>query len=233
MNVKYIPFKPTQTAYFKERLNRFVAVVELNGEPVQAHIATSGRLGELLVPGAEVLLEASTSKTRRTPFSLRAVRYQDIWVSIDAQLPNRLMRQILVASELPPLVDCQFIRSEPSYSQGRFDFLLESAGQPVFVEVKSVTLVEGGIALFPDAPTERGRRHLNNLTVLCSEGNRCAVIFVVQRSDATACAANRQTDPAFAEALAQAVHGGVETYAYGCTVDPGGVTLKERLPVLV
>jgi len=234
MNVKHISFQPTQKAYFKKRLNRFVAVAELNGKSVLAHIATSGRLGELLLPGAEVLLEASTSTARRTPFSLLAVRYQDIWVSIDAQLPNRLMRQMLNANEFPPLADCRFIRSEPSYGQGRFDFLLEAPdNQPVYVEVKSVALVEEAIALFPDAPTERGTRHLHHLTSLCSEGNRCVVIFIVQRSDAAACTANSRTDPAFAEALAQAVDGGVEVYAYKCDVEPSGVTLTQRLPVLL
>lgn len=229
----HIPFKPTLSGCFLERRNRFVALVELDGEPVHAHIATSGRLWELLVPNAKVLLEPSTSTTRRTPYSVRAVWHQGIWVSIDAQLPNRLLRQILSHNKLPPFAACQFVRSEPAYSGGRFDFLLEEQGQAVYLEVKSVTLVDAGVALFPDAPTVRGRRHLDHLAILRGEGCRCAVIFIVQREDAIYFTPNRVTDPAFAQSLRSAVAAGVEAYAYRCLVNPAGLTLTQRIPVLI
>jgi sugar fermentation stimulation protein A len=222
-----------QTGRFVKRLNRFVALVDLEGERVEAHIATSGRLAELLVPDAAVLLERSQSTRRKTAYSLRVVRYGQTWVSIDAQLPNKLIKQLLQAQALPPFAQCDFVRSEPVYRGGRFDFLLTEAGQAVYVEVKSVTLVEEKLGLFPDAPTERGRRHLLHLAGLRQEGCRCAVIFIIQRHDADYFAPNGRTDPPFAQALRQAAAAGVELYAYRCQVDKKGLTLAQRVPVLI
>lgn len=229
-----ISFVPGKHGVFLERLNRFVALVRVDGKDVRAHIATSGRLGELLVPGAAVRLEPSRSTLRKTAFSLRVVEYKGVWVSIDAQVPNKLIRKALADRILQPFQALEFVRSEPAYKNGRFDFLLrEQTGRPVYLEVKSVTLVEQECGLFPDAPTERGRRHLRHLADLARAGERCAVIFVVQRHDAEWFRPNYRTDPAFAEALRQAVSCGVEVYAYRCRVLPAGITLRERLPVLV
>ena len=228
-----IKFKPTIPAIFTARLNRFVALVQLNGSVSQAHIATSGRLHELLVPGASVLLEKSNSLLRKTQFSLRAVEYDGVWVSIDAQVPNRLVEKALRSRELLPFAGCDFIRREPAYSGGRLDFLLSEEGKDVYIEVKSVTLVEGRTALFPDAPTIRGRRHLVCLQELAQSGCRAAVLFVVQREDACCFAANSATDPLFADELRDAVAGGIEAYAYGCKVEAAQIILLERLPVMV
>ena len=228
-----LQFNPMQVGYFVERLNRFVALVKLNDQKVEAHVATSGRLGELLVPGAEVLLEPSSSAKRRTRYSLRLVKYRNTWVCIDAQVPNILVRKALKQNALKPFVYCRFERSEPKYEHGRFDFLLREKEKPVLLEVKSVTLVEAKTALFPDAPTERGARHLKYLAALRQEGYRCAVLFVVQRDDAIYFAPNQKRDPAFARALRHAVAGGVEVYAYACQVMPEEIALTGRLPVLV
>ncbi|MDW7650339.1 MAG: DNA/RNA nuclease SfsA [Bacillota bacterium] len=229
-----LAFGPTEPGIFVERLNRFVAVVKCRGQLLHAHIATSGRLWELLVPGADLLLEKSMNPGRRTPYSLRTVLHHGVWVSIDAQIPNRLMGRALKAGELRPFADCRFIRSEPAYGGGRFDFLLaDNCGRPLYIEVKSVTLVEQKTGLFPDAPTERGRRHLNHLATLAAEGGRAAVIFVVQRSDAGRFAPNVKTDPEFGSALRRASVAGVEIYAYRCYVEPQGITLGERLPVMI
>ena len=171
----YIPFAPTVPGKFLEKINRFVAVVDYGGNHYHAHIATSGRLWELLVPGATVLLEKSTRATRRTAYSLRAVAHNGVWVSIDAQIPNRLLAKALKVGALLPFAQCEFIRSEPAYGGGRFDFLLADQGQPVYIEVKSVTLVNASVAYFPDAPTDRGRRHLEHLAALAGEDYRCAV----------------------------------------------------------
>lgn len=228
-----LQFNPMQVGYFIARLNRFVALVELNGQEVEAHVATSGRLGELLVPGAEVLLEPSATAKRRTPYSLRLVKYQSTWVCIDAQVPNFLVRKAVNQKTLKPFRRCQLERSEPKYEHGRFDFLLQENGQPVLLEVKSVTLVEGEIALFPDAPTERGARHLKHLASFRQEGYRCAVLFIVQRDDAVYFAPNDKRDSAFAQALRHAVADGVEVYAYDCKVKPEEILLGKRLPVLV
>jgi sugar fermentation stimulation protein A len=228
-----IKFKPTIPAIFTGRLNRFVALAEINGSVVEAHIATSGRLHELLVAGARVLLEKNCTPARKTRFSLRAVEYDGVWVSIDAQVPNRLVEKALVSRVLPPFAGCEYLRREPAYDGGRLDFLLSEKGKYVYIEVKSVTLVEGRTALFPDAPTVRGRRHLLCLQELAESGQRAAVLFVVQREDAGGFAANSATDPLFAAALREAVAGGVEAYAYGCRVEAAQIELLERLPVMV
>jgi sugar fermentation stimulation protein A len=228
-----VSFKPTIPGHFLERVNRFVALVESEGRVGHAHIATSGRLWELLVPGAALLLERTDDPNRRTAFNLRAVKHRGTWVSIDAQLPNKLLRRALTEQALAPFAGCLFVRSEPSYGSGRFDFLLNDAGQPVYIEVKSVTLVEESIGLFPDAPTERGRRHLQHLAEFTAEGYRTAVVFVIQRDDADSFAPNQKTDPAFACALRQACTAGVEVYAYRCRIQPFGIVLADRLPVMV
>lgn len=228
-----ITFHPTVPGRFVERLNRFVALAEHDGQLIHAHIATSGRLWELLVPGAALLLEKSRAGERKTPYSLRAVEHNGVWVSIDAQIPNKLLEKAFKNKALAPFSGCDFIRGEPLYSGGRFDFLLSDHGQPVYVEVKSVTLVESETGLFPDAPTERGRRHLIHLAALKEEGFRVAAIFVVQRYDARSFAPNSKTDPAFGRALRHAVGAGVEVYAYRSLVSPEGISLRERVPVMV
>lgn len=229
----HITFKPTIPGRFVERLNRFVALVEHGSSRSSAHIATSGRLWELLVPGASVLLEKSSDPNRRTAFTLRAVEHQGVWVSIDAQIPNQLLGRAFREGALPPFAGCRFVRSEPAYGNGRFDFLLSAEGQPLYIEIKSVTLVENRTGLFPDAPTERGRRHLGHLAAAVAEGNKAAVIFVIQRQDADRFAANNATDPAFAAALRQAATAGVDIYAYRCHVQPDGIVLADRVPVMV
>ena len=229
-----ITFPPTEPGVFVERLNRFVALVEIDGNRTQAHIATSGRLWELLVPGARLLLEKSKNPKRRTPYSLRAVWHNRVWVSIDAQIPNRLMGNVLRSGELSPFADCRYVRSEPAYGGGRFDFLLaDNVGRPVYLEIKSVTLVEQRTGLFPDAPTERGRRHLKHLATVAADEGRAAVIFVIQRDDADWFAPNVKTDPEFGAALRFAAVAGVEVYAYRCCVEPEGITLGKRLPVMI
>jgi sugar fermentation stimulation protein A len=228
-----LSFKPVVTGLFVERLNRFVALAEIAGERVFAHIATSGRLRELLVPGANLLLEASGDANRKTAYNLRAVWHNEVWVSLDAQVPNKLLNKAFRAGTFPPLASCDFVRSEPAYGGGRFDFLLSDEGQPFYIEIKSVTLVEQGTALFPDAPTERGRRHLGHLGSAVAEGYRAAVIFVIQREDAINFAPNHWTDPAFALALRRAAAAGVDVYAYRCRVNPAGIELAERVPVMI
>lgn len=228
-----IMFGKTIYGKFLERRNRFVGLVDLNGQQIQAHIATSGRLWELLVPEARVLLEQSTAPGRKTGYNLRAVEYNGHWVSIDAQLPNRLLEKALKKKALPPFADCTVLQREPHYGQGRFDFLLQEGDRKVWLEVKSVTLVEHKTALFPDAPTERGRRHLLHLAGAVDGGDGAAVVFVIQRGDAGFFSPNRVTDPAFAETLDQAVRSGVQVFAYRCQVDPAGVSLEGRIPVLV
>ncbi len=217
-------------ASFCLRLNRFVAQVELGGEVVIAHVPTSGRLGELLLPSAETQVRKATNPKRKTAWDLMLVKTGNTWVSLDSRLPNHLVGQLLRTNKLPPFQGAKDTKSESVYGESRLDFsFIDGNGQPTLVEVKSVTLVEEGLAMFPDAPTLRGTRHLVELTRAVGEGYRAAVLFIIQRDDATSFAPNHRTDTAFALALAEAREAGVEIYAWKCKAGANALTLLAEI----
>lgn len=217
---------------FLERLNRFAARVELVGRGgCRVFVPNSGRLGELLVPGARVILIPREGPGRLTAFDLSMVYHGKTLVSVDARLPSRLVEVAVEAGLLPELAGYRELRREVRWGKSRLDFQLEGPGGACLVEVKSVTLVRDGRACFPDAPTSRGTRHLEELAVARRKGCRAVVLFVVQRPDAGAFSPNDSTDPAFGRALREAVAAGVEAYAYTCRVTPRRVTLGRRIPV--
>ncbi|SFR14343.1 sugar fermentation stimulation protein A [Desulfoscipio geothermicus DSM 3669] len=218
-------------ARFVERKNRFVALVTLDGREVSVHVPSSGRMGELLVPGAVVYLAPSGVAGRRTAFTLLLVEYGGILVSVDSLLPNRLLYRALQRGELPEFAGYTGVRREFPYREGRMDFLLAGDRGRCLVEVKSVTLVERGEARFPDAPSQRGVRHLEELALARGEGYRAAVVFVVQREDGEYFTPNDGCDPLFGRALRRAYQSGVEVYALGCRVEMHGVTLYGSMPV--
>lgn len=214
------------------RDNRFRVTAELDGRPVWAHLANSGRLGELLVPGRRVILVERRAAGRKTDYDLSLVEHEGRWVSVDARLPNALVEEALAVGRLEPLAGYSALRREVTHGRSRFDFLLEyPEGRPCLVEVKSITLVVDGVGCFPDAVTLRGRRHVTELAEAVDEGYRAAVVFCVQREDATGVRPHDESDPEFARALRDAAEQGVEVYAYGCQVRPGEVEIAERLPV--
>jgi len=213
------------------RLNRFAVWVDLDGREEVVHLANSGRLHELLIPGTPALLAPRDSPGRKTRFDLLLVRIGGEWVSADARLPNALVREALAAGALPPFRAYPAVRPEVRYGESRVDFLLEGEGGVCLVETKSVTLVEAGLALFPDAPTLRGVRHLRTLIGARAEGWQAAVVFVVQRGDALAFAPNEPADPLFAQTLREAAAAGVGVYAYRCRVTPREIRLAGEMPV--
>ncbi|MCH8897466.1 MAG: DNA/RNA nuclease SfsA, partial [Chloroflexi bacterium] len=171
-------------ATFIRRLNRFAANLEVDGREVMAHLANSGRLGELLVPGYRMLLTPVAGDHRKCPFDLALVDLGFTLCSADARLPNVLLAEAIESGRVAEFQGYSRVRREVTYGDSRLDMLLEGPGQSCFVETKSVTLVEDGLALFPDAPTLRGVKHLNSLIHAKEEGYRAAVVFVIQRSDA-------------------------------------------------
>jgi sugar fermentation stimulation protein A len=223
--------RPLTAARFVRRENRFLVVAEANGQPVLAHLPNSGRLGELLTPGRELRLAPMPNPRRKTPFDLKLVRYASVWVSVDARLPNHLLAEAFGARALSHLSDYTRLRSEVSSGDSRIDFLLTGPAGRCWVETKSVTLVEGGIARFPDAPTERGRRHLAALVREVAQGDQAAVLFVVQRPDARAFGPNAKADPEFTHALRQALAAGVAVIAYRCQVSEHAISLASPIPV--
>jgi sugar fermentation stimulation protein A len=223
-------------ARFIRRENRFRAVVEMDGRLLPAHVPNSGRLGELFTPGAAVwVAPADADVARKTACHLALVEYAGALVSVDARLPNRLAAEALTAGRLAPLTGYSHVRPEVRAGASRLDFLLSSgpdaAAPRCWLEVKSVTLVEEGCALFPDAPTARGVKHLAELAALRRAGERVAVGFVVQRADAVRFRPHPTADPAFAASLRR-VHGeGVEVYAWRCAVSHTAIELTDPLPI--
>ena len=213
------------------RLNRFAALDSVDGAEALAHVANSGRLHELFQPGVPVLLAPAGRDGRKTAYDLALVRAKGVLVSADARLPNALVHEALRAGGLPPLLGYTSCRREVAFGESRLDLLLEGQTGRCYVEVKSVTLVDDGVALFPDAPTSRGRKHLGSLERAVGEGHRAAVVFVVQREDATRFQPHGAADPEFGEALRRAVRNGVEVYAYGCVVNEYSIALDGPLPV--
>jgi sugar fermentation stimulation protein A len=225
-------------ATFVERPNRFVAIARLrDGSRVEAHLADPGRLVELLRDGASLRLRpAAGGGGRRTRFSVALVRAAEprIWVSVESGRANRLASRLLERGVVRGAGPGWTVRSEVRRGRSRFDFLLEKpVGPRLWVEVKSVTLVERGVARFPDAPTERGRRHLAELTGLARSGEGAMVLFVVQRGDARRVTAHAAIDPRFAETLGDARRAGVMLRAAGFRLDVlGRATWLGPLPVI-
>ncbi|MCC7354475.1 MAG: DNA/RNA nuclease SfsA [Anaerolineae bacterium] len=226
----HLPF-PLLQAQFLRRDNRFRATVALDGEAVAAHVPNSGRLGELLLPGQPVWLVWRDRPGRRTPYDLVLVRYAGVLVSVDARLPNRLFAEACLSGCLPEFGGYTRLSSEVRRGDSRLDFLLEDGTRRCWVETKSCTLVENGVALFPDAPTLRGQRHLYELARAATAGDRAAVIFVVQRADAIAFAPHPSADPEFGKWLRAAAQAGVEIRAYRCRVDEKRISLDAPLEI--
>jgi sugar fermentation stimulation protein A len=221
-------------AEFVERPNRFVVRANVEGEIVAAHLADPGRLRELLLPGVELVLKRESGSHRKTAFTVFLVRHGEVWVCINTRVPNRVAEEALTQGLIEPLSGYAHVRREVVRGGSRLDFLLTSDGlSDCWVEVKSVSLVEGRRALFPDAPTTRGARHLRELTEIAAGGERAAALFLIQREDVDAFSPHEERDPDFAQALRTAAAGGVEIYAYRCRVNPEEVRVLEPVSVLL
>ena len=217
---------------FLERLNRFAALVEVAGAPSLVHVANSGRMRELLAPGNRVLLTPIAGAAhRKTRFDLALVDLGWTLASADARLPNALVTEALREGRLPQFRDYPQLRQEVVFGESRLDLRLDGPAGTCYIETKSVTLVNDGVGLFPDAPTIRGVKHLGSLGQAVAAGHRAAVVFVVQRADAQAFAPNDAADPAFGAALRQAVASGVEALAYRCRVTEQEIVLAEALEI--
>ncbi|MCX7989606.1 MAG: DNA/RNA nuclease SfsA [Aquificaceae bacterium] len=210
-------FPELKEAEFKERLNRFVGLVELKGKTFSAYIRNTGRLKELLYAGNRVFL--AERGTGKHPFEIVLAEYEEHLVCIDAHITPKLYAESL----------CAPVIFEPSFEGVRFDLLLEE--RPV--EVKSVNLVRKGVALFPDAPTKRGKRHLEKLIELSKRDYNPLLVFVVQREDGEFFSPNWEVDPDFSKALLRYISLGLEVRAYRCSVNLKEIKLKEEIPVIL
>lgn len=216
---------------FIRRINRFVAEVEIGDRREMVHVKNTGRLKELLVPQAKVYLEVSDRKGRKYKHSLIAVEKGDMLVNIDSQLPNVVVHEALVAGKVQELGPVIGVKREVSYGRSRFDLYFERDGRKGFMEVKGVTLEKDGVAMFPDAPTVRGRKHLLELVQAVKEGYAGVVFFLVQMKGVQKFAPHIEMDPPFAAALKEAAEAGVEILAYDSEVSPQKIRIGDPLPV--
>lgn len=220
-------------AVFIRRPNRFLARVLVAGAEETVHIRNTGRLRELLVPGASVLLAPAAAAGRKTAYTLVAVYKGEALVNIDSLAPNHLAAAALAAGRLEGLGPVAAVRREVSYGGSRFDLGFTAEDRAGFIEVKGVTLERDGVAMFPDAPTSRGARHLHELADAAARGYACHVIFIIQLGGVRAFRPNAATDPAFAAALRSAAAGGVGVHAYDCMVTPGRTVLGDPVEVIL
>ena len=217
-------------AVFQARPNRFVARVLLDGKEETVHVKNTGRCRELLVPGARVYLAEGDNPARKTRYDLVAVEKGELLVNLDSQAPNKVFAQWAQAGGFRP--GLTLLRPETTWGNSRFDFYWEdAAGQRGFVEVKGVTLEEEGHVRFPDAPTLRGVKHLEELVRARAEGYEAAVCFVVQMEGIVDFAPNDATHPAFGAALRRAAAAGVTVLAMECAVTPGSLAIRRSIPV--
>lgn len=214
---------------FLDRPNRFIAHVEIDGQVQTVHVKNTGRCRELLVPGATVYLEGSSDPKRKTAWDLIAVEKGERLINMDSQAPNRVFGEWVREGNF--LSNVTLVRPEQRYGDSRFDFYIEAEGGKHFVEVKGVTLEEDGIVRFPDAPTQRGVKHLEELIRARAQGYESWVCFVVQMSGVKWFEPNDGTHPQFGEALRRAARAGVHALALECSVERDSLTINGTVPV--
>lgn len=224
-------YHDVREARFLSRPNRFIAHVELDGKEEVVHVKNTGRCRELLTPGARVWLEEGRNPDRKTRWDLIAVLKGDRLINMDSQAPNQVAREWLEAGGLFPRADR--IQPEYTYGNSRFDLYAEAEGRKILMEVKGVTLEEEGVVRFPDAPSQRAVKHLEELVRAREEGYETYVFFVIQMKDVKCFTPNRETHPEFAQALERAAAAGVKILACDCRVEPDRLEAADPVPVVL
>lgn len=220
-----IKYENTVPGTFVRRLNRFVAEVAINGNTEKVHVKNTGRLRELLVPGAKVTLQKASDPNRKTAYDLISVYKPKLeWVNIDSLVPNKLMKLQLMSMYY------DVVKPEYTFGDSRFDFYMERDGEKFLTEVKGCTLaadLERGTGLFPDAPTERGVKHLDELAAAAQKGYYCQIVFVIQMNGIHTVFPNDDTQPEFGQALSRAAKAGVQVVCYGCQVESDSIQITD------
>lgn len=215
---------------FLARPNRFIAHVEINGQVVICHVKNTGRCRELLIPGTQVWCQKADNPTRKTQYDLIAVQKGHRLINMDSQAPNAAAKEWLLAGGLGQIEE---LRPEIFHGESRFDFAFTKDGIPCLLEVKGVTLETDGVCAFPDAPTERGAKHLRHLAQAVKDGYGAYVLFVVQMADVSYLHPNDTTDPAFGVALREAQKAGVHILAMDCLVTEHSMAIQSPVPIVL
>lgn len=218
-----------QKGTFLSRPNRFIAMVDIDGLTVKCHVKNTGRCKELLIPGTEVYVSKWDNPSRATQHDLITVRKGERLVNIDSQAPNKVFMEYMQSGR--HIEGITYIKAESKYGNSRFDFYVEADKRKILIEVKGVTLEDDGVALFPDAPTLRGVKHLNGLADSITEGYEAQAVFVIQMRGVDYFAPNSKMHPEFGEALAAAKDAGVEVTALDCEVTPDSMEIRSHVSV--
>lgn len=232
-----LPFTATcLEAVFLQRVKRFSIELEHNGQRIWAHSNNSGSMTGLLAPGNPALISVAGTASRKLPYTLELLQADGVWVGVNTSIPNKMLAAAFAAGRLDWAAGYTEFKREarcaPPFERTRLDALLTGPGlPPLWVEAKSVTLRQGNDAAFPDALSERGRKHLETLMALKAEGCRCACFYLVQRGDVSAFSPAAGIDPAYAELFYRALDAGVEVYVYRAAIARQGIDLGEPLPV--
>lgn len=213
---------------FRARPNRFIAHVEIGGQVEVCHVKNTGRCRELLVPGVTVYCQKASNPNRKTKFDLIAVRKGERLINMDSQSPNAAAGEWLRSGGLGEISE---LRAAVKHGDSRYDFSFQKDGKRCFLEVKGCTLENDGVCAFPDAPTERGAKHIRGLTEAAKEGYGAYILFVIQMADVKYIRPHDETDPEFGRALREAAANGVQVIAMDCAV--GVDSMEIRMPVLV
>lgn len=213
---------------FLNRPNRFIANIEMNGNEEICHVKNTGRCRELLPYGAKVWCSVSNNPARKTKYDLIVVEKNGFLVNMDSQSPNQAAKEWLASGGLGTIYD---LRPETVHGDSRYDFSFTKDGKKCFLEVKGVTLENDGVCSFPDAPTERGAKHLKGLTHAVKEGFGAYILFVIQMEGMKYLEPNRKTDPKFSEALVEAAKNGVNILAVECHVTPNTMQITKKVAV--
>ena len=224
-------YERIRKAVFRERPNRFIAYGELEGNMETIHVKNTGRCAELLLPGAVIYVQETDNPARKTKWDLIAVEKGERLINMDSQIPNRVVQEWIEAGGLGD--DVTRIRPETTYGNSRFDLYVEAGERKIFIEVKGVTLEEDGVCRFPDAPSERAVKHMEELICAHREGYETYVFFVIQMEGVRYFTPNVDTHPAFADALRKAKAGGVKILAYDCSVTPDSIRIRNPVDVVL
>ncbi len=222
-------YEHIQKGEFLSRPNRFIARVLVDGKEETVHVKNTGRCRELLTDIAEVFLSLSSNPQRKTKYDLVAVRKGDKLINMDSQIPNDVAEEWLKKGSL--FSENAVIKREVTYGKSRFDFYIEDGEEKIFLEVKGVTLENEGVAMFPDAPTERGVKHINELSSALEKGYKGYILFVIQMKDVVLFKPNDATHKAFGDALREAEKSGVKIIAMNCRVTENSIEILEEIEV--
>ena len=224
-------YERIETGRFLERPNRFIAYVEISGKKETVHVKNTGRCAELLIPGATVYVQKSDNPERKTQWDLIAVEKGERMVNMDSQIPNKVVEEWIRSGNLFP--GATLVKPESTYGNSRFDLYIEVGERKIFMEIKGVTLEDNGVVRFPDAPTERGVKHVEELALAVKDGYEAYLFFVVQMKDVKYFAPNMKTHAAFGEAMRKAREEGVNVLAYECQVEKDSIEITKEVPVVL